>query len=177
MAKNAVEQPKDTEKSMRLYTVRDYYNNRNLDLFYRDFLSRYVLRQASYAAMTGDAVSAKKYITAAAKLAGDSPAALTEITRISLYELMDAEMTINYLKQMTEQNPYDMNSLKLLSNIYMQVNPEEAFSWMTVHYSRMPNGKEKKEFYNMINFMQEQMRKQQEQMRQEQQKQEQKGNK
>jgi hypothetical protein len=135
----------NSEKLAGLYTIRDYYNNKNLDLFYRDSISRYFLMSASYEARKGGAGRAGRYIELAELLASDSDDVLTEISRIYYMELGDLADTIRIMKKKVILNPYDPGALNTLMAAYIKYNGREALDWVSAFYGTMPGGRIKEE--------------------------------
>ncbi|HRU39847.1 MAG TPA: hypothetical protein P5511_08225, partial [Candidatus Goldiibacteriota bacterium] len=134
-----------------LYTLRDLYRNRHLDLFYRDFIAKYFLANAASMAENGDNKNAGIMLDRACNLANDSPSVLSEAARLSFARLSAPQSGIRYLKRMMELNPYDMKTLNLLMSAYTKANAAEALLWVESFYEKMPESEQKKDTAVRIN--------------------------
>ncbi len=128
-------------KLLQLYTVRDYFNNKKLDLFYRDFIAKYFIAKAEYFAKTTNRQNTLKLLEFIEKTGGGSPATLTELIRIVYGELKDIELSIKYLKKMVYLNPYDIKTLNILLQLYLKYNYNEAISWVEGFIKLLPDSK------------------------------------
>ncbi|MBP7792204.1 MAG: DUF2723 domain-containing protein [Candidatus Goldbacteria bacterium] len=129
---------------LQLYTIRDYFNNKKLDLFYNDFIAKYFIAKAENFAKCNDRQNTLKWIDFVEKIGGKSPATIKEIIRIVFGELKDIDLSIKYLKKLVYLNPYDINTLNILLKIYFQYNFNEALEWMDEFYNFLPDSKYKK---------------------------------
>lgn len=123
-----------TFKISELYTIRDFYNNSNNDLYYSDIAARYFVMDARYAAMTGDRVSADKYLKLAFKTAPTSPEVLNELAITSLYYMGDIEAAIDYITIIYKIDKHNMNAVRLLASLFKQRNPVRAIEWLDILY-------------------------------------------
>lgn len=147
------EQVKKTDKLLKLYTIRDFFNNRKLDLFYRDFIAKYFIAKAEYYAGTGNKQEALKLFDFIEKISGKSPATLTELIRITYWQLQDIEISIKYLKKMVHLNPYDFKTLNILLRAYFLYNYNEALVWINEFYKLLPDTIYKKEVKRQIEIL------------------------
>jgi hypothetical protein len=141
---------KKTDKLLQLYTIRDYFNNKNLDLFYSDFIAKYFIAKAEYMIKEGNNNDALKIIELIDKTAGNSPATLTELIRIVFWELKDVDLSFKYLKKMVYLNPYDIKTLNILLQAYFKYNFNEALAWTEEFYQKLPNSKYKSDIKKQI---------------------------
>lgn len=144
------EQNKNTDKLLKLYTERDYFNNKKLDLFYRDFVAKYFIARAEYSAKFNNKKNTLKLLDFIEKISGQSPATLKELVRIVFWKLKDIELSIKYLKKMVYLNPYDIKTLNILLQVYFGYNFNEAIAWVDGFYKSLPDSRYKKEVKNQI---------------------------
>ncbi|MCX7697965.1 MAG: DUF2723 domain-containing protein [Candidatus Goldbacteria bacterium] len=140
----------NTQNLLKLYTLRDFFRNKNLDLFYKDFISKYFIAKTEYLIKLGDKEKAYKFIEFIDKLSGKSPATLTEIIRVAFGQLNDINLTIKYLKKMVYLNPYDIKALDILMKIYLQYNFDEGVAWFDEFYKIIPDAKYKEKIKKNI---------------------------
>ncbi|MCX8094301.1 MAG: DUF2723 domain-containing protein [Candidatus Goldbacteria bacterium] len=148
-----------TQNLLKLYTIRDYFNNKNLDLFYKDFISKYFIAKTEYLIKLGDKEKAYKFIEFIDKISGKSPATITEIIRIAFGQLNDINLTIKYLKKMVYLNPYDIKTLNILMQIYLQYNFDEGIAWFDEIYKIIPDAKYKEKIKKNIEIFKQSIEK------------------
>jgi hypothetical protein len=142
--------PDDSEKYFRLYSIRDYFRNSNLDEFYRDYIAKYMTGRAAAAIMRNDAGQSRKYLAMADSVGGGSSVTLIDIINICYSGLNDRQAEIYFLKKLAALDPYDMETLDVLMDLYVNYNGREAYDWIKLHYNRLPSGKKKAEVKTQI---------------------------
>jgi hypothetical protein len=128
------EKAPDTAALMKLYTIRDYFNCRRMDLYYRDVLGRYFIQRAKYAAQKGDEAGFSFYKTWGENIAGGSGSVLNLIAEIYYSDLKDTSMAIRYMEKIMQLNPYDFSALNVLLNFCMAADREKALIWLRHYY-------------------------------------------
>jgi hypothetical protein len=124
----------DAGALMGIYTVRDFFNSRRLDLYYRDVTGRYFIQRAKYAAQKGDEITFSYYKTWGENIAGGSGSVLNLIAEIYYSDLKDTSMAIRYMEKIMQLNPYDFSALDVLVNFCMQADREKALIWLRHYY-------------------------------------------
>jgi hypothetical protein len=135
--------PDNSGLFLKLYTIRDHYRNRNMDIFSNDFIAKYLISRAAYAASRNDNAAAANYLALADGIGGGSPMTLVDIVNLSFSGLKDIPLTIKYMKKKAILNPDDMENLNILMDMYVKQDPDEALEWITRHYNEIPGGKDK----------------------------------
>jgi hypothetical protein len=122
------------EALMQLYTIRDYFNNRKLDLYYRDVIGRYFIQRAKYAAQKGSEVDFSYYRSWGENFAGGSGSVLNLIAEIYYTDLKDMPWAIRYMEKIMQQNPYDFSALDILVRFCLEADREKALIWLRHYY-------------------------------------------
>jgi hypothetical protein len=122
------------EALMRLYTIRDYFNNRKLDLYYRDVIGRYFIQRAKYAAQKGSEVDFSYYRSWGENFAGGSGSVLNLIAEIYYTDLNDMPGAIHYMEKIMQQNPYDFSALDVLVRFCLEADRRKALIWLRHYY-------------------------------------------
>lgn len=138
----------------RLYSIRDYFRAENLDVFYRDYIAKYMTGRAVYAAVNNNTGLSRKYLDMAYEIGGESAATLIDIINTCYSDLKDRQAEIHYLKKLCEMNPYDMETLDVLMNLYVKYDSREALGWIKVYYRGIPEIKGKPEIKKQIDALQ-----------------------
>ena len=120
-------------KISELYTFRDFFNNSNNDLYYRDVAARYFIMYARYAAISGDGKKADDYIALAFNTAPTSAEILNEIA-LTKYYMGDVDGAIDYVRIIYNIDRHDMNAVKLLAALFEKRNPVRALEWLDILY-------------------------------------------
>lgn len=121
-------------KISELYTFRDFFNNSNNDLYYRDVAARYFIMYARYAAISGDGKKADDYIALAFNTAPTSAEILNEIALTKYYYMGDVDGAIDYVRIIYNIDRHDMNAVKLLAALFEKRNPVRALEWLDILY-------------------------------------------
>jgi hypothetical protein len=121
-------------KISELYTFRDFYNNSNNDLYYRDVEARYFIMYARYAAISGDGKKADDYISLAFNTAPTSSEILNEIALTKYYYMGDVDGAIDYVRIIYNIDRHDMNAVRLLAALFEKRNPVRALEWLDILY-------------------------------------------
>ncbi len=121
---------------MSVYTIRDFFNNKNLDFFHRDILARYFSNIAFFSAFSGNDKKFNFYINLAEKIAYDNNAILKKIAAIYFFAKKDLSTSAEYLEKAMKLDKTDLRSVNLLIYIYMQMNDyKNVIKWMEEYYN------------------------------------------
>jgi hypothetical protein len=142
---------------MLMMTFRDYYNNKDLDLYYRDVLARYFVQRALYAAYDGDKQGFDIFRSGAENLAGDNGAVLNRIAYIYYQVLSDRGKAVEYMERIMSYNPYDYVSLNVLITFCLQYDRSRALGWMKYFYKIAPGNRLQNEILIDIQKLQDTM--------------------
>ncbi len=120
---------------MPVYTIRDYFNNKNLDFFHRDIIARYFTNIAFFSAFKNDENKFNFYINLAEKISYDNNAIIKRIAAIYFFAKKDLITSAEYLEKAMQLDKTDIRSVNLLIYIYMQLNDyNNVLKWMQVYY-------------------------------------------
>jgi hypothetical protein len=133
------EKKRDYMPLMLLYTMRDYFNNRLLDLYYRDVLARYLVQYARYEAGMKNMDFFNFFRSWSENLAPDSGSVLNLISSIYYKELHDTPTAIRYMEKIMSLNPYDYGALDVLIKFCLEADRERAMNWFLYYYRIAPN--------------------------------------
>lgn len=125
---------RSAEPLMKLYTMRDYFNNKKLDLYYRDVIGRYIVQRAKYAAASGNEIDFSFYRTWAVNFASGSGPVLNLIAEIYYSDLKDMPKAIEYMEKIMQMNPYDYSALDVLLRFCMDTDHKKALVWLKHYY-------------------------------------------
>jgi hypothetical protein len=142
-----------SEKYFSMYTFRDYFRDKNLDIFYRDYIARYMTGKAAYAAGKNDKTACLMYLSLADSIGGTSVITLIDIVNVSYSVLSDKGTSIFYLKKLCDLNPYDVETLDVLMDLYVNYDSKEAFGWISRHYAGIPEIKGKAEIKKQMDAL------------------------
>ena len=135
------DKPHDYMPLMQLYSIRDYYNSRRLDIYYRDVAARYLVQMARYEAIKNDMELFKIFKDWSENLAGDSGSVLNLISIIYYYDLKDMPSAISYMEKVVRLNPFDYAALDVLIKFCLQSDRPRASQWLEYYYTIAPNKK------------------------------------
>ena len=119
-------------------TIRDYFNNNVLDLYYRDVLARYFIQRAAFDAANKDRESFEFFKNIAEYIGGDSGAVLNRIAYIYYFVLGDRLAGIDYMEKIMKLNPYDYSALNSLISFCLQTDTLRGMKWLKYFYSIAP---------------------------------------
>jgi len=121
---------------MKLYSIRDFFNKKNLDFFHREIIARYFINNAFFSAYEGNLDRFNFYIKQAEKISSDSNATIKKIAGTYFFALHNLQMAVEYLEKAMQLDPTDINSVRLLVYIYTAMNdPKNVLKWMEVYYN------------------------------------------
>jgi hypothetical protein len=129
----------DAINLMQIYTIRDYFNNGMLDLYYRDVLGRYFIQYAKYYAMIGSRPDFDFFRQWGENVAAGSGSVLNLISSIYFYDLHDTESAIIYMEQIMGLNRYDYSALDVLIRFCLAADKEKAVKWLNYYYTIAQN--------------------------------------
>ncbi len=153
------EKTPDSERLLKFCSIRDYYNNKNLDLYCKDVLARYFLQKARFAAVNSDIEVFEKYRQVAEELAGECGDILNLICSIYLYDLKKPEYAVKYMEKILELDPYDYKSLNVLIKLCMEYDPEKAIEWLKYLYSKIDDEQQRNNILVTITKIKEMLEK------------------
>ena len=133
----------DTLAIAKLYSVRDYFNCNNQDLYYRDTTARYFVMRGRYAGLAGNREEADKWLKLAYITAGASPEILNNIATVYYFSFGDVNSAIDYERKIYEMDPSDSTEIVHLIWLFKQVNPLRAIEYLNVLYNRSTDETEK----------------------------------
>lgn len=133
------EQGRDYMPLMLLYTIRDYFEDRELDLYYRDVLARYFVQYARYEARKKDMQFFDFFRLWSENLASDSGSVLNLISSIYYQDLKDTPGAIKYMERIMSLNPYDYGALDVLIKFCLEADRQKAMNWFMYYYTIAPN--------------------------------------
>ncbi len=133
----------NADKLMRIASFRDYFNNKNNDIYYREVLSRHFIQYARYAMASGDINSFKKYCDAAESISPDNPSILKIIAYMYYYDEKNIQVSAEYLLKTVKIDPYDLTAMGILINMYTAFDPQQALNWFNVYISRQTDTEKK----------------------------------
>jgi hypothetical protein len=144
---------------MALYTIRDYFNNRKIDLYYRDVIGRYFIQRAKYAAQKGNEIDFSYYRTWGENFAGGSGPVLNLIADIYYSDLKDVPDAIRYMEKIMELNPYDFSSLDVIVRFCLATDREKALKWLRHYYTIAMTKEMQNTILVQINKLKEELKK------------------
>ena len=127
----------------KVYAFRDYFNNDNQDLYYRDVSARYFVMRGRYAGLEGNREEADKWLKLALKTAGTSPEILNGLATIYYFNFGDVNTAIDYERKIYELDPSDSTAITLLIGLFKQVNPSRCLEYLNVLLKRSTDETEK----------------------------------
>jgi tetratricopeptide (TPR) repeat protein len=133
--------PADYMGLMQLYSIRDYYNTRVLDLYHRDVAARYFVQMARYEAMKKNMELFKVFRDWSENLAADSGSVMNQLAVIYYYDLDDMPSAISYMEKVMKLNPYDYGALDVLVKFCLMSDRPRAAQWLDYYYTIAPNKK------------------------------------
>ncbi len=120
---------------MPVYTIRDYFNNENLDFFHRDIIARYFSNMAFFSAFKNEDKRFNFYINLTEKISYDNNAIIKRIAAIYFFAKKDLITSVEYLEKAMQLDKTDIRSVNLLIYIYTQLNDyNNVLKWMQVYY-------------------------------------------
>jgi len=136
-----------TSRIMDLYTLRDFYNTKRADIFYREIISRYFLAEANYCALKNDATGFENLRSVAEKTSPDNPGIISSIASSYFFYMHDAGRAEKYLEHSVDIDPYYYASMRLLVKLYtMDGRKDMAAKWFQIYSERENNRKKIEEF-------------------------------
>src|ERR1035437_3589404 len=124
---------------MQIYSIRDYYNSRMLDIYYREVAARYFVQIARYEVMKNNMEYFRYFKDWSENTASDSGPVLNLISGIYYYELKDIPSAISYMEKIVKLNPYDYGALDVLVQFCLLSDRPRAAQWLSYYYTIAPN--------------------------------------
>jgi len=137
----------NAEKLMQISSFRDFFNNKENDIYYREELSKHLIQYARFAIEKNDFVSFKKYCDAAEDLSPDNPTILKIIAYLYYYDAKNIQASLDYLLKDVNIDPYDLIAIGILIDMYTSFNPQQAVYWLKVYIKRQDNPQKKQAAY------------------------------
>lgn len=145
---------KNTGNLMKIYSIRDLFNCKNNDFFYRYVLGRYLVRYAEYAVLDLKLKKFEYYRNYAEKIAGDVPNILKNIASIYFHNLMDIKNTMFYLEKAVKLDSYDFAALNLIISLYHELGMmEKEIYWLKFYYEKEWRKEIKEKILKQINYL------------------------
>lgn len=144
-----------TQALSKLYTMRDYFNNKNQDLYYRDVAARYFVMRGRYAGLAGNRDEADKWLKLAFKNANTSPEILNSIATVYYFGFGDRNTALDYERRIFELDPSDNTALRLIIGIFKELNPIRAVEYLEIMRKRSTDVTEKQNIKMEIDAIQE----------------------
>lgn len=149
---------KGTENLMKIYSIRDLYNCKYNDYFYRYIIGRYLVRQAEYAAIGSRINEFEFYKNYAEKIAGEIPNIVKNIASIYFHNFMDIKNTLKYLEKAIGLDSYDFAALNLIISLYHELGMKEnVIYWLKFYYEKEWRKELKEKILKQINYLSSRM--------------------
>jgi hypothetical protein len=122
--------PPGTEKISEIYAFRDYFNNKNMDVYNAGISAQYFLMRARYAAMGNNRALTGKWLKLAAETAVDSPEILNGMADVYYNGLGDLKAAILCEQSILAFDPDNTSSMRLLIDLNKHDAPLTAVKYL-----------------------------------------------
>lgn len=128
---------KNAGNIMKLYSLRDCFNNRRPDYINRNIIARYYVKLAEFAAIEKNPARFNFYREAAERTGFDIPNVLRGIAYVFFTYLNDVKSAMLYLEKSMENDPMDFPTLNLIIEIYTKLEMwDKVLKWYDFYYKK-----------------------------------------